>query len=111
VSRPTGRPRGRPRNPFPVAPDPARRHMRYLDRLIALGPPHEGKRADWAKFCSICGTGISMSAAGVRTCGEDCEEIRGDRQHEMKLVRNRETDTRRSWRGQIQRMAESKRLQ
>ena len=35
--------------------------MRYLGRLIKMGRSHPSKRADWIKFCHVCGVDISAS--------------------------------------------------
>ena len=43
--------------------------MAYLNHLIRLGRSH-GKRADWLKFCRICGADISRTACRNRLCGE-----------------------------------------
>ena len=47
--------------------------MAYLNHLIRLGRSH-GKRADWLKFCKVCGADISRTPKLQRLC-EDCRAV------------------------------------
>jgi hypothetical protein len=51
-----------------------RNRMRYLDRLVSLQAQrgrHASKKANWLKFCRICGKDISTTARYQRLC-EEC---------------------------------------
>ena len=64
-------------------------HMRYLTRLCRQAPPHPSKRANWLKFCAVCGGDISGSARGVRVCATCIPEKRHQRQMEQSIGRIR----------------------
>lgn len=83
-----------------IAPDMERfkRHLRYLDRLIRIGRSHDSKRADWLKFCHVCGADISTTARGVRTC-EGCNRAAILAAHTA--IAHRERNTRARWRKRI----------
>lgn len=82
-------------------------HMRYLNRLlrqprsrraVILDPT---KRADWPKFCQVCGADIRELPKGVRTCSEVCAAIR-ERQKYAYSADRLQADSQRHWRGRVQ---------
>jgi hypothetical protein len=89
--------------------DIGKAHMRYLDRLISLGRPHASKRADWLKYCHVCGVDISHSPRGVRVCTR-CEETRLDQRQHHRAAYQREQTTRRRWTLRINQVAARKGL-
>jgi len=80
--------------------DPGPRHMRYLNRLIPM-ESKSGKRADWTKFCHVCGADISRLAKFVRTCS-DCAPVREEQKLTAKQERDNRTALARRWQRRIQ---------